>query len=181
MGRPTKLTRDLANGIVTRLRLTMPRVFAAESMGIHRDSFHAWMAHGLAASACTTEGCTSEHHGPGLGLDASDADIAQRVTYSDFSDMVMRAEAEAVQLATTNWVAAFPEDWRAAREWLQSRYPREYPKGHVQLTGPGGGPIEVEISALDTLKGKIDTIAKRLLSDVAVPTEAAIRHNGGDE
>lgn len=122
MARPTKLTPELADGICQRLRAGVPRAFAAESQGIHRDSFYAWMALGKAARGCVVADCDDDHHGP-TGAD---------LTYSEFSDTVERAEADAVALAVSCIAKGMSKDWRAAMAWLERRHPEEFkPRAEV--------------------------------------------------
>jgi hypothetical protein len=169
MARPTKLTSHLADDIATRLRSGVPRVMAAESLGIHRDAFHNWMQLGLAARECEKDGCDAVHHGPvadGINGDAT-------VSYADFADMVMRAEADAVVLNVGYVQTAAKRDPRSAQWWLERRHPGLFKQPErVELSGPGGGPIEVQGEARDRLGGKIEAIARRLLEQVGEEPKA---------
>jgi hypothetical protein len=61
----------------------------------------------------------------------------------DFADEVDRA----VGIAAAQWMniieRAAVDDWRAAAWKLQHRFPGEYGRQVTEVTGPGGGPIQV--------------------------------------
>jgi len=153
MGRPSKLTAKLADDICTRLRSGVARVQSAESMGLHRDSFHAWMQHGRAASLCTKRAaCRAEHHGPRGG----------DLSYSDFSDMVERAEADAVVLNVGYVQKAAARDPVNARWWLERRCPAEFgSRQPVEVTSTAGAPTHLE-TARDRLTLRLAAIGARL-------------------
>lgn len=158
MGRPIKLTPQRADLICQRLRAGVPRIYAAESAGIHRDTFHRYMALGKAAQACQLEGCADEHHGPA-------PEAGGTLTYSDFADMVMVAEADAVVLAQGYVTKAMPRDPRNARWWLERRHPESFKeRSEVETTGE---PLVINLIPSDRPQEEIDELMREI-----GPTEA---------
>jgi len=162
-GQPTKLTAASADAICQRLRAGVPRVHAAESVGVARRTMMKWLEYGRAGSACEQPDCDDEHHGPGQG----------EVTYLHFLQQVEHAEAEAVVLAVGYVSKAMGRDWRAAFAWLERRHPSEFkPKDRVEFSGPHGGPVEIEVSSVERLKAKIDEVARRLREQMEESTDS---------
>ena len=116
MARPTKLTPEIADAICQRLRAGVPRKQAAEGCGVDDKTFLDWLLLGRQAQACEAEGCTEPHHGPSGGS----------LPYSEFSDIVKRAEADFVTIAVGEWRAGAKRDWRAARDLLLARMPEDF-------------------------------------------------------
>lgn len=147
----TKLSRAFADKMCERIRGHVTRTPAAEALGVHRRTLWEWLTSGQAASACTVEGCTDLHHGP-------DGDLS----YADFAMLVMRAEADAAFLMAGRVSQASVKDWRAASWWLERRLPEDFgERTRVELSGPAGGPIEVDARHL--LIEKIERIASRVV------------------
>jgi transposase len=99
MGRPSKLTPELADAIVTRIRDgNFPEV-AAQCEGIHRSTYYGWMQRGEA-----------EEEG----------------AYRDFFDSVARAEAEFEAGELERVRKSFDKDGNPAHaRWLLERRQRE--------------------------------------------------------
>lgn len=93
------------------------------------------------------------HHGP----------VESDIAYLDFLDAVERAESDAVILAQGSWSSAWKGDWRAAMAWLQARHADDYkPKERVELTGLGGGPVEVALTARTKLRDMLEAARRRM-------------------
>jgi hypothetical protein len=99
VARPTKLTPEARQRIVTAIRAGNYRRPAARSAGISEATFHRWMARGKKASS---------------GV------------YRDFYEEVERAEADAEVYAVTVIRKAMPNEWRAAAHFLERRYPESW-------------------------------------------------------
>jgi hypothetical protein len=95
-GRPSKLTPDVVDRLLTAIRQGMYFTSACTYAGIHDATFHYWMAKGR-----------KETSGE----------------YFDFFVAVQQAEAQAELAALTFWRAQFPHDWRAAATMLARRHP----------------------------------------------------------
>lgn len=140
------------DAICQRLRAGVPRVHAAESVGVARRTMMKWLEYGRAASHCEVPACQDDHHGPGEA----------ELSYVHFLHMVEQAEADAVVLAVGHLTRAMGRDWRAALAWLDRRHPADFkPHERVEISGPEGGPVEVE-NARDKLLKKLDAISERM-------------------
>ncbi len=152
-GRPTKLTPETADAICQRLRAGVPRKQAAEGCGVDIKTLLDWILLGREAMACDLDRCSAPHHGPGGGV----------LAYSDFSDMVERAEADFVTIAVGEWRAGAKRDWRAARDLLLARHPEEF-RARVEhkVEGPGeaGAPFEIVFVPSDRPQEGLDEFAK---------------------
>jgi len=64
--------------------------------------------------------------------------------FFEFFEAVTRAEAEAERKIVKMWIEAIPEDWRAARDFLERRYPDRWgKKDHLNLSGDVGVKITI--------------------------------------
>jgi len=92
----------------------------AACAGIHRDTFYAWLERGQKAKT-----------GP----------------YSDFSDAIQKAQADA-ETRNVALIAKAAKDgtWTAAAWWLERKYPERWGrKERHEVTGKDGGDLIVEI------------------------------------
>lgn len=80
-----------------------------------------------------------------------------------FMEAVDAAEATSELAAVTHLAKAMPRDVRAITEFLRRRFPDRWkePAQRTELTGAGGGPIEVA-PARERLAGKILELAERM-------------------
>jgi len=119
-GRPTKLTPQVQARIVQAIVGGNDITVAAAYAGIHRDTFYAWLERGQKAKT-----------GP----------------YSDFSDAIQKAQADA-ETRNVALIAKAAKDgtWTAAAWWLERKYPeRGGRKERHEVTGKDGGDLIVEI------------------------------------
>ena len=66
--------------------------------------------------------------------------------YGKFVQEVAEASAKAADVAIKSVTKAFPDDWRAAMEFLSRRFPDEWAKRkRHEFFGPKGEPIRVEV------------------------------------
>jgi hypothetical protein len=103
-GRPTRLTRALADAIVSALERGAYRSEAAAAAGLHRGTIASWVERGEA-----------------------DLEQEQRTEFADFAVAATRAEAQA-ELAALNEVRREGSfgDWRAAAWFLERRHPSRW-------------------------------------------------------
>lgn len=161
MARPSKLTPATADGICQRLRAGVPRVHAAESMGVDRRTMFLWLQRGHEADVRGLTDCAAEHHGQFAAAPSK----AESLTYLQFLHMVTQVEADAVVLAVGYVTRAMSKDWRSVLAWLERRHPAEFKlREQMEVTGADGGPLYVE-SARESLLMKLDTISKRVLEE----------------
>lgn len=64
--------------------------------------------------------------------------------YSDFSDAVEKAEADAEIRNVAIIQKAATESWQAAGWWLERRRPADY-RQRQELTGADGGPLKIVV------------------------------------
>lgn len=139
IGRPTKLTPDLANTICGLVAQGNYLKAAAGAVAVDAGTVHRWVSKGA----------------------APDADPL----YRDFRDQLQKAkamaEARMVRVITT---AANQGQWTAAAWWLERTNPEEWGKrDRLEVTGADGGPIETRQIA----DQRIATLAERLSNRVA--------------
>ncbi len=99
LGRPSKLTPEVAQKIVWALRLGNYRKSAAEYAGVSERTLGDWMRRG-----------TEETHGP----------------YTDFCQEVLAAEQAAEIRALGVIQQAAKRDWKAAAWFLERKFPERY-------------------------------------------------------
>lgn len=147
MGRPTRLTREIAKAIEDRVRIGLPLTVAAEQVSI---------GGGLA--------CEWVQRGEGTHCDPSKK---KRRIYADFAERIKKAVADdqarrigrIEQAARGGQVVArrtvtkpngeviteekwSEPQWTADMTHLERRYPDQWGRRIVEHTGPQGGPME---------------------------------------
>lgn len=116
-GRPTKLTREIHDRIVTAIRAGNYIETAAAHAGIHKDTLYHWLKRGREASS-----------GP----------------YRAFSDAVQKAWADAEIRDVTLIAKAAEKEWTAAAWRLERKFPDRWGrKDRHEVSGPNGQPIRV--------------------------------------
>jgi hypothetical protein len=129
-GQKTKLTSIMQDRICQLLRAGCYAERAAAASGIDQSTFYRWLQRG-------------EQEEDGL--------------YREFRDAVKSAEAEAEARAVTIIQLAMPGDWKAAMTWLERKFPERWARRermHLEHTGPGGGPMQVQTA--ETILGLTD-------------------------
>jgi hypothetical protein len=122
-GRPTKFTKDTRDKIVQAIQMGATYELAAQFGGVSYDTFNNWMKR---------------------GAEAAEGDQA----FVDFFETVKQAEGK----AAVGWlakieVAANDGNWQAAAWKLERRYPGDYGRQRIELTGKDGGPVGVDVKA----------------------------------
>ncbi len=98
-GRPTKLTEKTIERLTQALRIGATRESACAYAGIDYSTFCKWMKKG---------------------------ESARSGRFFDFFQAVRRAELEAELACIRAWTAKIPDDWRAAKEFLERRFPERW-------------------------------------------------------
>jgi hypothetical protein len=134
MARPSKLTAELQERIVTAIRAGNYPEAACVAAGISLSTHYRWMARGQ-----------TEEPGP----------------YTDYRAAVIQAEAEGEVHAVAIVRRAMAEDWRAALAYLERRHPARWRRQQTtELVGKDGGPIRTaRTSGIDLSKLSDDELA----------------------
>ena len=139
MGRPTKLTPEVQEKIVSLVRAGNYPEVAAQAAGIDPRTYYRWMEKG--------------EDGP--------------APYGQFRHAVKEAQAAAESHAVTIIrKAAIDGSWQAAAWFLERSHPRKWGRhDRHEVTGPDGGPVEFAVDA-STLEARLASIiAKRRGAD----------------
>lgn len=152
-GRQPKLDKARTDKIVDAIRSGNYIETAARYSGINVATLFSWLAKGRDAR-------TRHEHG--------EPTTARDRLYADFLDLVEAARAEAEVRVVYQIQDAIPTSWQAGAWWLERSFPDRYGRRTaVEVTGAGGGPIEIGVTAKDLLVGRLDEMAGRL---AALPT-----------
>jgi hypothetical protein len=170
-GRPIRLHDGLIETVVRKIEDGCPIDAAAISSGIPTSTFHSWTKRGRDARAALDGGATP--------------DVKDRI-FMDFLDRTEAARSHALaQAVTAHQRLAFGgevleviEDVESGRrtvrfskadpkalEWYMERsHPAQFGTRRVEVSGPDGAPIgvEVEVSARELLRKRIEQVASRL-------------------
>lgn len=139
-GRPTKLTPKVQRVIVEMIRAGNYYEVACQLAGVSYGTFRRWMLEGEQPDG--------------------------RPAYRKFREAVIEAECECEARLVLQWQQAVPHDWRAARGFLERRHPDRWGrKDRHELSGPGGGPIDVRA---------LDAAIERELAGLAGGGEASL-------
>lgn len=117
-GRPSKLTPEVSGHLLQAIKTGHYYESACAYAGIDYTTFRNWMRQG---------------------------EKQEKGEYFNFFNAVRRAEAEAEIKMVELWREQMPRDWKAARDFLERRFPERWGKRErVELTGNEGGPVEIE-------------------------------------
>lgn len=147
-GHPTKYSDALAAVICQKLSVGSTRTAAAESSGIHRDTFANWMASRSAFFHAVTR---------------AEAEAEEKFIRT-------------IALAAKG-TADVPGDWRAAESWLKRRRRDDWGDSvRAEHSGPGGGPIAIEHRQPDeeSIIAAADEIRERQRLLGPLPEEPAV-------
>jgi hypothetical protein len=191
-GRPTLLNEQVKSRLLDALKLGVPIRTAAEHAGIHVNTFGRWMARGYSEHEARAQGKEPlEEETPFLDLYLA-AQEAQSEAKLRNVGLVQKAaqggyvtkettkkyrDVETGQVVTETLVEKAPPDWRAAAWWLERAAKDEFGKDavQVQVSGAGGGPVQVN-SSLEDLSKKL---AEHLAGNAAIAAITA--GEAGDE
>lgn len=116
-GRPTLLTQETTDRLLSALRAGNFRNVAAEWAGISDRVFREWMAKGEAS---------------------------RRGPFVDFRRRVLEAERAAEIRAVGLVMKAAEEDPKHAEWWLERKFPERWGRrDKMEVSGSGGGPIQL--------------------------------------
>jgi len=115
----SKFNEETTTKIVQALRMGATYELAAKFAGITYQTFNEWRKKGASAKSGA---------------------------YFDFVNAVERAEGE----AAIGWLAKIEKaandgNWQAAAWKLERRYPDEYGRTRHEITGAGGGALEIVV------------------------------------
>lgn len=184
-GRPTRLHYGLIDKIAADVRNGLYQETAALRHGVPKSTYHSWKARGEEARTAADSG---------VPIPKKDQ------VFVDFLNSVEKARAEALgevvevhRNVALGGVVVEIEEWtdedghlhrrahyekpnpKAMEWWMERSFPQMYGR-RVEVGGPEGGPIpvEVEVSARDLLKKRLSQVATRLGTDKA-------EDDGGDD
>ncbi len=122
-GARPKFTEATVSRLLTAIRAGLPFHLAADAAGISEATFYAWQRGQFPRGA--------EKH-----------------LKSQFLEELTRARGDSALrlIATVNRAA--PDDWRAAAWILERRFPKDFGRNVLEVTGADGGPMQVEVATL---------------------------------
>lgn len=123
MPRPSKFTPETVNLLLQAIRAGLPYHLAADAAGIGETTFYEWQR----------------------GIFPRGADKQLKTMFAE--ELTRARGASAARLIRVINEAA-PEDWRAAAWILERRFPKDFGKHVLEVTGEDGGPVQVEVQTL---------------------------------
>lgn len=135
MARRTKLTPELQAEIVKVLRGGAYVEDACAFVGLSKSSFYDWMQRGAAGEE----------------------------PFSEFSDAVEKARADAVVRNIALVQNAANSSWQAAAWWLERTRPDQYGR-RTNLAGPNGGAVEIKTDDAER-EERLRDLVQRALDD----------------
>jgi hypothetical protein len=164
-GQPTKLTPEVHARIVEVVAAGNYLKTAAQFAGVSVSTLTAWMARGRAAAALADRG---------------EPVPEEEQRYLAFMGAVAQAETQAEVAAVVQWRRAFPNDWRAARDYLGRKRPEQWaPKTTISITTEEA-EARIEQATLEALTALgVDTDGATL--DVDDPANVTDALPGPDE
>lgn len=162
-GRPTALTAVIHRTIVDAIRNHASIRDAATLAGVHERTVQRWIADAkvkggaFARFAREVEQARAQAKQSAIGMVAHAS--RDRYVFPTAEELVRMGidpddkSPEGLKARARVRPKFVPGDWKAARFFLQTRYPDEFaePGRRVEVTGAGGGPVDVSFPALDGL------------------------------
>ncbi len=124
--RPTKFTKETTDRLFAAIRAGLPYHLAADAAGISETTFYEWQR--------------------GEFPRGSDKELR-----AQFSEELTRARGSSAARLITIINTAAPTDWRAAAWILERRFPKDFGKAVLEVTGGDGGPLQVEMATLQRI------------------------------
>ena len=148
MGRKTKLTPEVQETICNWLKLGYYQEDAAVMAGISPSTFYDWLKKGAIEDAKQEEIKALESGDPSLPAIKEDSDIELVYIYSEFSEAVARARAEAEGAHIKNIRrAADNGTWQASAWFLERSFPKKWGKrSALEIDAQGDEPIKFQIT-----------------------------------
>lgn len=170
MGRPTALTPEVADKVVSAIRSGAYTEVAAQYAGVAQSTFFLWKAKGKrdleerAADLPPHADDEHEHDWQSVGVGpAKQTDIkcwCGHTRYSDFVERMKEAEASSEMHAVLKVRAAFDENWQAAMTYLERRYPQRWRRrSSVEVDDK---PAEREVEAAEVEMPASERLARVL-------------------
>lgn len=146
MARPSKLTPEFIEAVASLVRGANLPVRAAIAKGVARSTFFSWTARGRAAAARRKGGTEVP---------------AEEQPYLDLVDALDQAESENQAILVNAVFKGALENPKLALDLLRHRYGEWSEKQRHEVSGPGGGPLQIE-DAHQSLREQLDRLAARL-------------------
>lgn len=165
MGRATKLTPEVQDKVCQAVASGMHLHRAAKLAGIGERTFYRWMEkgdpdaigepdlenmpiktlRGIATAATITlpKRATREQI---IAL-LNDAGEGSWETYRQFRQAVEEAELQCEQTLVAQWRVLAPDNYNAIKEFMTRRFKHWSPTQQVEVSGPEGTPIPIEVRA----------------------------------
>ncbi len=138
-GRPLVLSEAVTKALCDAIRMGCSDRLACESAGISKATLYDYLAR---------------------------ADAGQQ-EFADFASRVREAKAKIAQaMVSVRTKAALAGDWRAAQAWLGAHRIDECARERVEVSGPEGGPVQVDLRAQIAA-----VLAERSDGDAGIPED----------
>jgi len=164
-GRPALLDTRVHERLIEATAAGAPMTAAAEYVGIHWRTFQTWMSRGHDENERIADGKTADpREAPYLALFREVSEARARAAVRAVT-LIQRASVggavteestkkyrdESGQLVEETTVKRTAPDWRAAAWYLERQHPLHFGRQatQVEVSGPGGGPIDVRVDATD--------------------------------
>jgi hypothetical protein len=146
LGRPTALTPEVHARIVEAVETGATYELAASYGGVSYVTLNNWRNRGQAELDRVA-------NNPRASIRKNEQ------PFVDFFNAIKNAEGKAAMKWLQMIDDAMPENWQAAAWKLERRYPDDYGR-RTELTGKGGGPVEVDVSdARDAIQRRLAGLA----------------------
>lgn len=117
--RPTKFTYETVELLLNGIRAGLPIHLACDAAGIDDSTFYEWQNGKFPRGA-------------------------DKQLKTEFSDKLTRARGVSALRNIALISKAADQDWRAAAWILERRFPQDFGKQALEITGSDGGPIQVQ-------------------------------------
>ncbi len=121
--RPHKFIPETVDLLLKGVRAGLPFHLAAEAAGIGETTFYEWQRGEFPRGA-------------------------DKELKAHFAEELTRARGGSALRLMALVSTAAPDDWRAAAWILERRFPKDFGKQVLELSGPDGGPMQVEVQTL---------------------------------
>ena len=164
--KPVKLDDALQAKVIAMLQEGNYISTSCRAVGISRETFYTWLENGEGREVVTADGTVIVYDKP---------------LYREFREKAQEAIALA-EVALVHQAKKGLDGWQAQMTMLERRFPERWARrDRTEVTGPGGGPVRVEVDVRAKILAILNNGASRIREGQTTVIDVGKETNGQQE